>query len=168
MSPMYVMMIGLPGSGKTTVAREIVRTFPSCDWCVLSTDDFIGLCAEGNGITYDAAFHDMIGAATANMNACREEALRLRRNIIHDQTNLTAKSRARKFAPVPNDYVRVGIVCEIAPEVRMLRMDARPGKAIPPEIDARMMGDFQAPGTDEFPILAMAESWREALRPYIA
>ena len=168
MKPLYVMLIGLPASGKTTLAHKIVAELPQCDWHVVSTDDYIEDAATAAGSTYDAVFKDTIEAATKDMNERRQFAINLRRNIIHDQTNLTAKSRARKFASVPNNYLRIGIVCDAPTLTRAARLAARPGKVIPADVDAKMIADFQAPSVpDEFTVLALAEHWREALERHV-
>src|ERR1700733_3311757 len=110
MKPLYIMLIGLPASGKTTLARKIAKEYPGRYWHFVSTDDYIETVAADSGTTYDAVFKEGIDAATKDMNEQRAEALRLRHDIIHDQTNLTVKSRARKLASIPGDYLRIGIV----------------------------------------------------------
>jgi adenylate kinase family enzyme len=101
MKPLYVMLIGLPGSGKSTLAKVIQAAHPGANWHVVSTDDYIEAEAAKRGTTYDAVFKETIDEATTRMNVLRGEAMAARRNIIHDQTNLTIKSRARKLAGIP-------------------------------------------------------------------
>lgn len=163
MKPLYVMLIGLPGSGKSTLAHEIMERLPERNWHLVSSDDYIDRIAAERGSTYDAVFKDTIDAATKDMNERRQVALNERRNIIHDQTNLTAKSRARKFASVPNDYLRVGILCEVSPEERARRMAERPGKAIPADVDARMVTELQAPTLTEFTEIGLTDNWVDLL-----
>lgn len=165
MKPVYLMLVGLPASGKTTLARQIVAAFPTRSWHIVSTDDYIEDQATRAGSTYDAVFKDAIDAATKEMNASRTVALSQGRSIIHDQTNLTVKSRARKFASVPDAYLRIGILCD-SPH-RASRLAARSGKTIPSEIDAKMVADFQPISADEFSVIATGEFWREALEPHI-
>src|ERR1700677_2451166 len=132
------MLIGLPASGKTTLAGKIVRRYPAANWAILSTDTYIEMEAARLGLSYNAAFPDAINAATQDMKAVRATALSTRRNIVHDQTNLTTKSRARKLADIPSDYVKVGLLCDVSQLERQNRLASRPGKAIPTDVDAKM------------------------------
>lgn len=167
MSPIYIMLVGLPASGKSTLVQEIINTLPKMDWHVVSTDDYIDAHAEKIGSTYNAVFDDMIDAATKSMNEGRQSAINARRNIIHDQTNLTAKSRAKKFASVPSCYVRVGIICAVPEMIRTSRLASRPGKTIPADINARMIADYQPISTGEFSVVTTANNWLEAIKPLI-
>ena len=167
MRPLYVMLIGLPASGKTTLRQKIIDAFPLANWHVVSSDDHIDIAAANRGQTYSEIFQDVIGEATALMSANRAVSLAVRANIIHDQTNLTTKSRERKLADVPEDYIKIGLLCD-APEMqRRERMAARPGKPIPATVSAQMLADIAPPTTKEFDEIATAECWREFLAAYL-
>jgi len=167
MKPLYVMLIGLPASGKTTLARQIVKTFYNDTWCVLSTDDFVELSAKRQGKTYDEVFPQAIDFAISTMNERLSYALDRRHNIIHDQTNLTVKSRARKLASIPRDYIPIAIVCETSSTERAERLASRPGKTIPREVDAEMVKNFQAPTVNEFNVIATDDNWQPILASFL-
>jgi gluconate kinase len=71
------------------------------------------------------------------------------RDIIWDQTSTTLKSRARKFAMLP-DYEHIAVVFK-TPEHKelMRRLFSRPGKEIPEHVIASMIASWDEPTLDE-------------------
>jgi uridine kinase len=67
--PVVIMLMGLPGSGKTTFRKQLIERFPDMNFSSLSTDDFLDVRAEKLGITYDEAFLKYSGAALDNFNS---------------------------------------------------------------------------------------------------
>lgn len=90
-----VMLVGLPGSGKSTFVESVVRDDPNIH--IASTDAHIERIAGYGGNTYNDVFRDCIDAATHHMNDGLYDAVLNGKNIIWDQTNLTKKSRIRKM-----------------------------------------------------------------------
>lgn len=165
--PLYVMLIGPPASGKTTLRGMIVDKFTTC-WHVVSTDDYVELVAKGNGTTYEKVFSTAIDAATKNMNASLANALKNGYSILHDQTNLTVKSRNRSLSQVPATYAKIGLVCWVPSYIRQQRLEQRVGKTIPPYVDADMVARFEFPSTNEgFDVVGHAAEWCTLLSPYI-
>uniref|UniRef100_A0A3Q2UC29 NEDD4 binding protein 2-like 2 n=1 Tax=Fundulus heteroclitus TaxID=8078 RepID=A0A3Q2UC29_FUNHE len=82
-SLVLILMRGLPGSGKTTRARELLSSGPS--GIILSTDDYF---AEKEGYRYDPG---LLGAAHEWNQSRAKDALHNGRSpIIIDNTNLQA------------------------------------------------------------------------------
>ena len=139
------MLIGVPGSGKSTWIRNHRH-----DAVVLSTDDYIDRAASAAGLTYSQAFADHIKPATADMQAQYKQAIKDRRDIIWDQTNLTKKSRRGKLSGLPKAYEKIALYFP-TPDAEELskRLDSRPGKVIPADVLRRMTADLEPPEADE-------------------
>lgn len=166
--PIYIVLAGLPGSGKTTLRNEILAEWNADargPMQVLSTDDFIERMALLPGNTYSEAFQAAISDAEGYLRQTREGAIRNGADILHDQTNATVKSRLRRLDGLPSSYVKVAIVCHVAEPVRQERLLNRPGKVIPPEAD-RFMREMWTPPTcaEGFDVVTAAFSWRDVLQ----
>lgn len=118
------------------------------------------------GTTYDAVFQDLIDVATKEMNGARQAALSMGRCVLHDQTNLTVRSRGKKLASVPKKYLTIGVFCEVDPIERARRAAERTGKAIPADVDLRMVKSCQFWSDGEFDLMYNADECIEALRAY--
>jgi tRNA uridine 5-carbamoylmethylation protein Kti12 len=151
----YLLLTGLPAAGKSTIAGRLFESWREPKPMILSTDDYIEAIATGKSSTYSAEFHANIKAAESYVSNLREGSLRAGADIIHDQTNLTTKSRAKRLNDVPKKYYRVCLVVGASEEARQQRLISRPGKVIPPEIDAQMRKSWQDP--------TFAEGWDDII-----
>lgn len=139
-------LIGVPASGKSTWVENQ-------DWAVvcakISTDKWVDIYAKEVGKTYSEVFVDFMPTAVELMAkevvAAREQG----RDIIWDQTSTTEKSRAKKFAMLP-DYEHIAVVFK-TPEHKelMRRLMSRPGKEIPDHVVASMIASFEMPTIEE-------------------
>lgn len=142
MATLY-MMIGVPGSGKTTWIKNNKHNA-----VVLSTDDYIERVAEKQGKTYSEVFKDAIGPATDQMEKDLIQAVRNERDIIWDQTNLTAKARKGKLSRIPKSYRKVAVYFSVPQDLRD-RLANRPGKVIPEPVIISMINQLQPPTKEE-------------------
>jgi len=135
------MLIGVPGSGKSTWIRS-----RSHDAVVASTDDKIEAAAAAQGLTYNDVFDAEIKAANAAMREDVKQAVKDKRDIIWDQTNLTAKSRRGKLGQVPKHYERIAMFFP-TPDGEELarRLASRVGKTIPAHVMASMIASLEPP-----------------------
>ena len=146
----FVMMVGLPGSGKSTVAHGFVEENGGPNnWIVLSTDDWIDAHAAEAGQTYDEAWPDMIKDATTAVNAAFQAAVQRGDNILWDQTNLGVKKRKSLLRRLPDGYEKSCIVVKCADDVRTVRLLSREGKTVPASVLRNMAESFVPPVLEE-------------------
>jgi len=150
--PTVYMMIGVPGSGKSTWINN-QNWAGNC--ALVSTDKLIELEAGRQGKTYNDVFNDYIKEATRIMNEDVKAAVEAGQDIIWDQTNTSKKSRKSKLAQVPG-YRKVAVVFDV-PETEELkrRLADRPGKNIPWSVMESMINNLEVPVEGEFD-----EVWR--------
>ena len=150
--PTAIMLVGLPGSGKSTYANQpTLEKFRGATR--ISTDDFIEQYAASVGKTYGEVFKEQIGPATTWMSLQLAEALAQKNDIVWDQTNLTVKSRKPKIEKLKKaGYEVIAIAFEPTEEELLARQEKRlkeTGKFIAPYIIASMRASYERPTTDE-------------------
>lgn len=144
--PKCYQLIGVPASGKTT-------WYQNQDWAIsyayISTDKWVEIFAKEIGSTYSKVFTDFMPTAVECMAKEVINARAMGRDIIWDQTSTTVKSRAKKFAMLP-DYDHIAVVFK-TPEHNELntRLMSRPGKDIPEHVITSMISNFKMPSLDE-------------------
>ncbi len=147
------VMVGLPGTGKSTRVRDLVTMNP--DAFVYSTDNLIEEWAKGQGWTYDFAFAKYIDKATSEMNRMLDTAIRERMDIVWDQTNTGTKKRDKIVRRMRNAGYTVNCECIRPPlnEDEMYdwldRLRNRPGKTIPDTVMSSMMENYTIPSVEE-------------------
>jgi predicted kinase len=143
--PVFVLLSGLPGSGKSTF-----RALPVFDDYVhLSTDDIVEAFALQVDKTYDDVWSVVAPTAAAAINSAFEGAIKARKSIIWDQTNLAAKKRKALLSRLPKGYFSVAVCFQIDEGLRQERLRDRPGKTIPAHVDRQMQAVFVPPDTSE-------------------
>lgn len=139
--PVCTILVGLPGAGKST-GRD---AYTDVDTVILSTDDYVEALALQDGSTYNDKWQDNIDAATKEMNMAFLEAVKERRSIVVDRTNLTPKSRRKFLSQLPKGYTKVAVYHEIDEDTRQDRMAGRVGKTIPAHADENMRKWYERP-----------------------
>lgn len=156
MTKRAIMLIGLPGSGKSTFIKNLLSKAKMGEaWRVLSTDDILEEWGKERGMSYNEAFQKINFKSVKNEMFRRfKEALENGENIIFDQTNMSVKSRAEKLKELPEDYAREAVVFSLTDAElnrRLKKREAETGKVIPPFVIANMAKSYEAPSKDEFP-----------------
>jgi hypothetical protein len=143
--PKFYMLIGVPASGKSTWRQAHAGHAE-----IISTDDIIDHRAASQGLTYNDVFKDTIKDATELANRHAYKAFLLGKDVVWDQTNLTAKSRKPKLALVPEHYEKIAVVF-LTPEDAewQRRLASRPGKSIPQNILMGMRDSLVFPDPEE-------------------
>ena len=156
--PELIMLVGLPGTGKSTWVQS-QGYFDKPDWMVLSTDNYIMSIKDDNK-TYNDLFPLYIKAAERNMIEALDYACRTRMNIVWDQTNLSAASRAKKLRLMPLCYKKTVRVFPVPPNhSEWLNSEERRGKVIPDHVIASMLAVFEQP--------TIYEGFDEIITPYV-
>lgn len=147
--PIAYILVGLPGSGKSTWMRSINQ---SDNFVIVSSDDEIERHAKSKGLTYSNVFDSYVKTATSLMNAKFKEAVAANQNIIWDQTNMTSKKRKGILQQIPRNYTKIAVVFQIDEqelERRLAKREQDEGKAIPKHIIYSMAKSFEMPSTTE-------------------
>jgi len=139
-NPWFVMLVGMPATGKTTFIKNLKQPHV---YVVLSTDRYIDLVANAQRKTYNEIFKDTIEEAQGCLEENFKHALKYKKNIIHDQTNLSRNKRLSVLERIPDSYYKVCIVFECKQEEWEKRLVSRPGKVIPQSILDSMCDRFQ-------------------------
>jgi predicted kinase len=140
-----IMLAGMPGCGKSTYRNPY-------GFDVISSDIYIEACAEASGLSYNEIFSDVVGQATENMYAHMESLLKNEvKQIVWDQTNLTAKTRKQKLEKFNkaggSDYRKICLFFEPNWGLAVERNEARreSGRSIPLHVLENMFNTFQTP-----------------------
>lgn len=137
------MLVGVPGSGKSTWVSN--QQWDLSNTVFASTDKFVEQYAAGEGKTYNEVFEDFMSEATNLMNQEVIVACKQGKDVVWDQTNITVKSRKKKFNMLP-EYEAIAVVFD-TPEWEVLdkRLKGRPGKVIPRRVVYQMIEHLQVP-----------------------
>ncbi|PCJ96702.1 MAG: hypothetical protein COA52_00410 [Hyphomicrobiales bacterium] len=113
MKKYVIILCGLPGTGKSTWVKEFLKNdyiIPDApdvevvETVVLSGDKHIEKYASKVGISYNEAFHLYQKESRLLMNLELFNAIKERKHIIWDNTNLSKKIREKRMASIPNSY----------------------------------------------------------------
>lgn len=140
----FTMLIGLPGVGKSTYARDYVATRHGT--IIVSFDDIRQeLWGDANDQQNPSqVFNEMFLRTVSAMTQGT--------NVIYDATNLTAKNRkttlARLRQAIGQDFIAVAdvIVCSIS---ECKRRQGERDRKVPDEVIDRMVRQFQTPWYNE-------------------
>ena len=138
----FTLLIGLPGSGKSSYAEKVVNTMHNMEW--ISSDNIRQeLWGDANDQQNHAkVFDTMLKRSIA--------ALKAGKNVIYDATNLVAKTRTNTLkairAQVDCEAAAIFFACSIS-ECK-LRQGGRDRK-VPDEVIDRMVRRFEAPWYNE-------------------
>ncbi|VUZ45019.1 unnamed protein product, partial [Hymenolepis diminuta] len=145
-----IMMIGLPGSGKTYYAANLLKDHPEKYYNVLGTNlildkmKVMGLSRKRN---YSGRWDALINKATQCLNKIISIACKRKRNYILDQTNVYPSAQRRKMRPF-DGFQRKAIVIVPTDEEFKRRIEQRTkeeGKEVPEKAVLEMKANFEIP-----------------------
>ena len=149
--PEIIVMIGLPGSGKSTW-RDKILAQSDADYVIVSSDDEIERMAAADGLDYTSGFDKYIGKATQVSKQKFKDAIQSKKNVIWDQTNLTEKKRRGILQQVPREYRKIAVAFEVTDEELQNRLNKREretGKSIPAKVVSNMAKSYKPPSKQE-------------------
>ena len=149
-----IMMVGLPGAGKTVWAMNYASNHPEKKYCILGTNmimdkmKVMGLMRKRN---YHGRWDALIKQATDVLNKIFKIAERKNRNYILDQTNVYFSARRRKMNNF-RGYRRIAAVVVNTNEVlkeRTAKREKEEGKIVPESAVLEMKANFALPEVGE-------------------
>ncbi|XP_051974062.1 heterogeneous nuclear ribonucleoprotein U-like protein 1 [Xyrauchen texanus] len=150
-----LMMVGLPGSGKTTWANKHAEENPEKKYNILGTNAIMekmkvmGLRRQRN---YAGRWDILIQQATQCLNRLIQIAARKRRNYILDQTNVYGSAQRRKMRPFEGFQRKAIVICPTDEDLkeRTLKRTDEEGKDVPDHAVLEMKANFVLPDAGEF------------------
>ena len=150
-TPEIIVMVGLPGSGKSTWRDKMLAQTAS-EFITISSDDEIEAMATADGTTYSDGFKKYLGKATAITKQKFRDAVNNGKNILWDQTNLSVKKRRGILNQVPENYTKTAVVFEVTQaelDDRLEKRQKETGKHIPPQVIKDMAKRYAPPTKQE-------------------
>ena len=124
MSQICYLMVGLPGSGKSTLCQNLLNENQELE--IVSTDEFIEQYAKEKNMTYGKAMRELGDKPQALMNNKIQKLLKDKKSFIWDQTNVFISARKKKIKMLSqNKYTVIAIVTELSFEELNRRLDKR-------------------------------------------
>ncbi|XP_058238597.1 heterogeneous nuclear ribonucleoprotein U-like protein 1 isoform X2 [Hemibagrus wyckioides] len=149
-----LMMVGLPGSGKTTWAIKHSKENPEKKFNILGTNAIMdkmkvmGLRRQRN---YAGRWDILISQATQCLNRLIQIAARKKRNYILDQTNVYGSAQRRKMRPFEGFQRKAIVICPTDEDLkeRTLKRTDEEGKDVPDHAVLEMKANYVLPDAGE-------------------
>lgn len=150
-APKLVMLIGLPGSGKSTYRKD-----KYLDYEIISQDDIILKKSKELGTTYSNMFSDdnlrnYVKNATEIVRDKLTECSRRQTNVLIDMTNLTCRSRRDKLSHFAKYYKEAIVFIRSLDDIIKVNIERKEyGRDVPIEVINKMIRSFLVPTDIEF------------------
>jgi predicted kinase len=156
--PTFIMLVGIPGSGKSTYANQCKN-----DSTIYLSSDLIRKELYG-----DEGCQDDSSRVFNLMHERTLEALKSGYDVIYDATNLTRKSRRSILSQIPA-YVNKKCVIVWAPISYCISRDMCRGRVVGEAVIDKMLKRFEAPFYDEgFDDIEVYYSGEYSVKEYFA
>jgi len=139
--PSLILLVGVPGSGKTTYAKKYISEYPRTP-VHLSSDKIREELYGNESIQGNPA------EVFSLMQKRAVEALNDGNDVIYDATNITRKDRASIIGVCPK-FAKIEVHIIWAPIETCIERDAARERTVGKEVIDKMLKRFQAPYYDE-------------------
>lgn len=151
--PEVIFFIGLPGCGKSTLIRKMLKDFRYSEHIVASSDDYIEKIAADKKLTYSEVFKSTIPHAQKHFEKIIDEAVLNNNSILIDRMNVTKEERQSVLKKIPSHYSKKAIVFHVPAQELKLRLQRRAnltGKVIPEYVFEQIIKSYEHPDLKEF------------------
>jgi adenylate kinase family enzyme len=165
--PFCLVLVGVPGSGKSTLCADLARDPRFADLVSLSTDDWLEAQAAEIGASYADVWRAQSKQAQRVLRAMLTDAIVERRSIVWDQTNPTLKKRRAILNRIPKEsgYIRIAIYFELDDVQLRRNLATRPDRPLHLGIIRHMLRLYVRPSIEEgFDAVFSAEEFRAGLK----
>ncbi len=150
--PFYILMVGAPGHGKSTFAKALGEALPLI---VCNTDDWLEARAKRLKIqVHEAHTGAPFGQITTLLARKIWENLNYGKNVLVDQTSVTALSRAKKLKLCQTSHLKICI--DLFDETsaqdlanRVKERHAKGGRFVPLRVIEEMLKAYEPPRHEE-------------------
>lgn len=146
MKPKCYFLIGVPGSGKSTWTKEHCE-----NKVIISSDDIIEMHAKNKNITYNEAYSDCYKKANQIMLYNLGKAIKEKKDIIWDQTNIVKSARLKKIKLLEGYDIEAYLFVQ-PKDVLISRLEMRnkqKNKIISIKLLENMLASFEMPTIEE-------------------
>lgn len=139
--PTVFLLVGLPGSGKTTFRENQDLPFASADW-------YIEKWAAEQKTTYNDIWKNFVDVATDMVRLDVEWFNQNSGDWIWDQTNLNPKTRKKNLNKIDDKFRKVAVFLDVSLEECLKRNEGR-DRSIPSDVITKMHSSLVKPTLDE-------------------
>merc|ERR1719394_1109156 len=155
-----IMMIGLPGSGKTYWVDQYVADHPDKQYNVIGTNTMINkmtVNGEPRKGHHKGKWEQVVQKATRSLQEMLRAASQRRRNVIIDQTNVYPSAQKRKARPFEGFQRRAVVVVpnDETYKERVAAQTAAGNKDIPDEAIMEMKANYALPEDESDAVVPM-------------
>ncbi len=156
--PKFIMMVGVPGSGKSTISNDI----SCCENAVVISSD--GIREELYG---DPSIQGEASDVFALMHNRVKEYLNLGYSVIYDATNMSRRDRKSALSIVPEYVIKECYVVWASIET-CIKRDSMRTRTVGEDVIHKMLHRFEAPfydeGFDKIEIIINEDGWFDAVK----